>query len=300
MSTVGELVDATLNRWLYGTYRTKTNVLNGAIDASTATLDCRYAATAGEGSLLALDNELMEVTRAPQNVTTLNVIRAVRGTTAATHADGTTIEINPRYPRLSVRAAMLDELVAWPESLYRVTQITDTPVSSSGTIDVSTEIDPLSVRRVLAVWRSARCTTSDDRWFEVDWSSAKDAREPGSCDVYLNDLQATTTLTRNYRVVVGTDFVVDPFVDATDLQADVGVPRSAEDVLQLGIAYRLVTGREAKRLFTEAQGESRDATEIGSLDLARFGIQLMQLRDAGLVREADRLRGRYGVGVSGG
>lgn len=297
MSTVGQLIDATLNRWLYGTYRTKTNVLDGAIDASTDALTCKYAATAGEGSLIALDDELMEVTRAPQNVTALSVIRGVRGTTAATHADQTVIEINPRYPRLSVRAAMLDELVAWPESLYRVTQFETAPTGA--TIDVDAATTPLTPRRVLAVWRSAR-DSGDDRFREVDWSSAKDARAAGSCDVYLNDLANLTTTARTYRVVVGTDFVVDPFIDATDLQEDIGVPRSAEDVLQLGIAYRLVTGREAKRLYTESQGESRDATEVGSLDLARFGIQLMQLRDAGLVREADRLKGRYGIGVSGG
>lgn len=296
MSAVGELIDATLNRWLVGTYRQKTNVLDQDINDATDTIICKYPPpTVGDGSLIAIDNELMEVTRSPQQ-STLNVIRGVRGTNAADHAVPAIIDINPRYPRLSVRAAMLDEIVSWPETLYAVTTVNLSPTSA--TIDLSTHVTG-GIRRVLAVWRDGR-STSDDRWRSVDWTSAKDARGPGTCDIYLDNLQAISTTARNYRVVVGTDFVTTDFDDGVDLQTQVGVPRSAEDVLQLGIAYRLVMGREAKRLYTEAQGESRDAAEVGGLDIARFGSQLMQMRDVGIAREAKRLKDRYGVGVTGG
>lgn len=297
MSTVGELIDATLNRWLYGTYKTKTNVTADLVDDQVADIAFKYPAnTVGEGSLLALGDELCEVTRAVQNQTTVNVIRGVRGTLADTHPAGTPVEINPRYPRLNVRAAMLDEIIAWPETLGRVTQIEATPGIAS--LDISALTAPAKVRRVLDVTRSSR-TISDDRWFSADWHSIKDARFPGSCDIYFNNRQSLTCRMRSYRVVVSADFVTDNFDDDTDLQDDVGVARTLEDVLQLGCAWRLVTGREAKRLYTEAQGESRDAAEVGSLDPARFGIQLMQMRDAGIAREAKRLKDRYGVGITG-
>lgn len=297
MSSVGELVDATLNRWLVGTYRSKTNVLDQDIDDATDTIECKFPPpTVGDGTLIAIDDELMEVTRTPQQQT-LQVIRGVRGTNAADHTVPATIEINPRYPRLSVRAAMLDEIVSWPETLFAVTAVDMSP--TSGTLDLSGQLTGRAVRRVLAVWRDGT-STSDDRWRPADWTSAKDARGPGTCDIYLDNVQALSTTARNYRVVVGTEFDTTDFDDGVDLQATVGVPRSAEDVLQLGIAYRLVTGREAKRLYTEAQGESRDATEMGSLDIARFGIQLMQMRDSGIAREAKRLKDRYGVGITGG
>lgn len=296
MSSVGELIDATLNRWLVGTYRQKTNVLDQDIDDTTDTIECKFPPpTVGDGSLIAIDNELMEITRSPQQ-STLNVIRGVRGTNASDHAVPATIEINPRYPRLNVRAAMLDEIVSWPETLFVVSTVPLSP--TSGTLDLSTHVTG-RIRRVLAVWRDGP-NTSDDRWRPADWTSAKDIRGPGTCDIYLDNIQTLSTTARNYRVVVGTDFVTDDFDDGVDLQATVGVPRSAEDVLQLGVAYRLVTGREAKRLYTEAQGESRDAAEVGGLDLARFGIQLMQMRDTGIAREAKRLKDRYGVGVTGG
>lgn len=296
MSTVGAVIDATLNRWLYGTYRTRTNVLNADVSDTTAIIPMQYTAKAvGEGSLIAIDDELMEVIATPA-ANDLTVIRGMRGTDAVPHTVPAAVEINPRYPRLSVRAAMLDEIESWPETLFAVTTFTDSNSFPSATIDASTKIAPAGVRRVLAVWRAARFTGSDDRWFPVDWSSAKGARGPGTCDIYLEKVPGSA---QQFRIVVGTDFVTVPFADNTDLQAEVGVPRSAEDVLQMGAAWRLVMGHEAKRLYTEQQGESRDATEVGSLDIARFGAQLMNMRDAGVAREAKRLKDRFGVGITG-
>lgn len=299
MSTVGQLIDATLNRWLYGTYRTRTNILNSDILETADNVPCKYPpVSVGTGSLIAIDDELMEVIGVPQN-NNLPVIRGVRGTAQDVHTAPATIDINPRYPRLSVRAAMLDEIVSWPETMFNVQPfaITTDPTGGtpSATIDVSTTIAPAKVRRVLAVWRQSKRVT-DDRWYSVDFNSAKDARAIGTCDIYLSSVDDCTG---SYRVIIGTDFVTDIFTDDTDLQAYTGIPRSAEDVLQLGAAWRLVTGHEAKRLYTEQQGESREAAETGTLDLARFGAQLMQMRDAGLAREAGRLKDRYGIGVSG-
>lgn len=297
MSTVGELIDATLNRWLYGTYRTRTNVLDGDITNTATLIPCKYQPTAvGTGSLISIDDELMEVIASAQN-NNLQVIRGQRGTFADTHSDGDEIEINPRYPRLSVRAALLDELEAWPETLFSVTTFVASDAFPSGTIDVSTAVAPALVRRVLAVWGESTRSQSDNRWFPIDWNSAKDARGPGTCDLYIRQVPCRA---RNFRVVVGTGFVTEFVDDDTDLQVDVGCPRSAEDVLQLGIAWRLVTGHEAKRLYTEQQGESRDATEVGPLNIAQFGAQLMQMRDMGIARESKRLKDRYGMGITGG
>jgi len=74
-----------------------------------------------------------------------------------------------------------------------------------------------------------------------------------------------------------------------------GMTDGMGEVLMYGAAWRLVTGREARRLFTEVESESRNAQEVPALASVQLGKQLKAVRDARLGEEITRLRYAYGV-----
>lgn len=291
---IREIVDQALNEVLMGTYRGHYNSLDGSLDAVVTLIPVNSSLRAiGEQAIMEIDQELMYVV--PGGVDTggpsLTVIRGFMGTTAATHADGAQITINPRYPRSTILSAIKEDARSWPDQFYVV--LSDDVEVLDSVVDLQasfTRDDILSVVKVLRQW--SQSGVSSDRWMRVrDWRFEKDTDGPGSADLFVH----ASCTGSNLRVQVAVPMEdVDAWDEATDL-ADIGLPTSMADVLKYGACWRLVTGRETRRLFTEAEAESRLAADVPATSLLTLGRAMKQLRDQRLNEEIFRLTSRYGL-----
>lgn len=83
-----------------------------------------------------------------------------------------------------------------------------------------------------------------------------------------------------------------PTSTSTDLSTT-GLLASAYDLPPLGAAIRLMAGREIKRNFTETQGDTRRASEVGAGAVMQSANGLKQLRQQRISSEAARLDTLY-------
>jgi hypothetical protein len=315
MLTLGAGIDQILAEVLIGTYRGHWNTLKGDI---TTTLQTDITVGfdimgIGDGSILAVQQELMYVVPGGVNPSakTLTVLRGFMGTIAGLHPNGCVIEINPRYPRSNVLNTMLEEVESWPDELFRTQALTTTVLDGTTAIDVDALMGGTGssdVNGVLRVYRQKQGFDSG-RWIPLSgwrYESNLDQVDPnaqGSGTLFLNwdpcwDVRYGSA--RTIRILVARGFTLTPWGEATDPMADLGIPPSMHEIIKYGAAWRLVTGREGRRLFTEAETESRKAQEVPVQATAAFGQMLKKLRDARISEEIDRLRRQFPVRRSSG
>lgn len=296
MTTVADLIVET-QRLVHGTQRTEINVLAAAVNSSTTTITIEDAAGGiTERSVISIDDELMYV-RAVSG-TSLTVIRGYRSTAAA-HDDGKLIEVNPRFPQVMIRRALIDDIHSWPDSVYRE----QTQEYSLSTSEVGIDLDDFAtVRRILDVEMAA--TDNLLFWQRPYRTRLLTAADPGDFPsgngliVYPADFRSyptTGSSTYAVRVTAATDFVTSTFTDAIDVVTTVGLPATAIDIPPLGAAARLVGVREILRTNMGTQNQPRRAEEVPAGATIQTGLQLMQLRDRRLSQEATRLMARWGV-----
>lgn len=294
-STVGEVVDRCLNVWLLGTYSAQFNVLDQQADALQNEFVCRFPL--GEltpGGLIALDDELMHVYERDDTNNRFLAVRGVRGTQASVHLAGSAIEINPRFPRRMVREVMVEELDGWPDTLYAVQQYESSIAANVGTLTVPANVGDFATRQVVRV-RRASLSFVDDR---IRRTAGYELEERSSgTQIVLDRVESMTT---TFIVTVGCDFNTDPiedFGDEADLLTDCGLTKGMLEVLELGAAWRLLTGRASVRLFPEAEGQARSAQEVGAHDIPILANSIMAMRERAVAREASRLYKRFGFGA---
>ncbi len=293
---VGDVVDRCLNTWLLGTYSAQFNALSADATAADTELDMQLPpGEIGTGSLVAVDDELCYVAERDTTNNRLTVVRGVRGTIAATHQSGTPVEVNPRFPRFLIRAAMVEELDGWSPKLYQPKTYTASLTSTGTTIPIEGQIDEVDVFGVIRV-RRASIASFDDRYRRTNGYDVHGDFEGAGGTIMLADVVGTTT-TFNVTVACGfnTDQIED-FGDDADLIADVGLSRGMVEILELGAAYRVLMGRGSIRLYPEAQGQSRTAQEVGGRDIPAFAQALLGLRERAEKAEIERLYSRYGFG----
>lgn len=97
------------------------------------------------------------------------------------------------------------------------------------------------------------------------------------------------TLRVLYKAPFGT------FTSSATTMASAGCPDTLTDLLVLGTQIRAMAGREVKRNFMEAQGDSRRAEEVPSGAVANSMLQLQRLRRDRIVAESARLVRQYPV-----
>lgn len=292
---VGDIVDRCLNVWLLGTYAGQFNRIVGAITATETELDCDLPiGELGRGAYLALEDELCTIVERDSTNNRLVVIRGVRGTLPTTHPTHTVIEVNPRFPRFMVRTAMAEEIDGWPETLYAIKDFTADVASSSGIIPVETDIDHFTVRHVVRVRRQSLNIFDDRRRPTDGWEFESDLEGGGTINL-ASEIGCATS----FKVTVACAFNRGDILelgDECDLVDDVGLAPGMVEILELGACYRLLSARGAVRLFPEAQGQSREASEVGPRDIPQFALSLLGLRERAVARESGRLYSRYGFG----
>lgn len=293
MTTVAELIEETTNH-LYGTHRSLLNVLDGAVsDTTTTTFTMEDSVDPiAVGAFLSVDDELVYVRSKNAATKQVTVLRGQRGSTAATHADGALVEVNPRFPRFRVRRALQDEIRSWPDSVFRVAAVNlDTSDGVSGYNLAGVSSDFYAVLDVQLGPRSAsdRVDVTHPSFYVV--RDADTAIFASGAGIVVTGVLPTEA--RDLRVVVARPFDVSTFTDATSLENTVGLDAAQVDIPPLGAAWRLMAARDVKRSFGEGQGEPRRAEEIPPGFAASTATFLKRTRDARLSEEAIRLRGKW-------
>lgn len=278
MSTVSHVLEQCKSH-LYGTQRALLNRLKTATDTLTTTIVCEFPVDASpRGSYVSIGGELMYVWLQNLGDRSLTVQRAQRGTTAATHAIGELMEINPRFPTDLVLHAIEAEIRSWEPKLFRVATETVSVASSSRHADLQTAGE---IFAVIDAQRTPK--VGSDVWLPTIVRYDSHATPPA---IYLSNGAFGGG---DIRLALAVPFALESFDEGTDL-ATVGVTPDMEDIIPYGVAWRLLSSREVLRTATDAQGESRAAEEVPAMHISQAAQALKRLRDARIAEAQNRLR----------
>lgn len=293
-NTTSEIIE-TIGRWLYSDTRDERNRLNGAVaDTTTTTFTVKYDPKGIQrGTRLAVDLELVDVWDV--NSMTVTVARAADASVAAIHSDLSTVYVNPKFSRFHRLIAIneeLNDLSAPANGLWQVAFVDltwDAAVQGYNLTGVGDVNDILQVR-----WQA---TGTTKRWPLVPRSQWSVTRQmPASTFPSGTAIWLTSAIThgQTVRVFYKKPFNLLPTNDETvDVAATSGLPFSAHDILSLGAAIRLTTGRPIKRADTSTQGEPRRASEVSTGDVLQSPSALRRLRQDRIGAEASRLAAQW-------
>ena len=294
MTTVTEAVEATFEH-LYGGYRPAYNLLNGTITSGATTLVTELPTSGiAAGGFLAIDDELLLVKDVNAATKTVTVVRGFRATTAAAHSDDAIIEVNPRFPRHRVKAALRTEIRSWPESLYRVTSVNLDTVSGTSGYDLAGI--PSDFYSLLDVQLGPRTASNRVDWTRAGYQlvrGADTAAFPSGAGIVL-----TSTIpgeARDFRVTVSVPFDTEVWENDTDLEEDCGLAASMVDIPPLGAAARLMVGRDVARSFGEGQGEPRHAEEVPAGFAGSIATFLRRETNRRIAEESAKLAALYPI-----
>jgi len=287
VTTASTLIDRTVQQLLAGTVEER-NKIASSLDASTTSVPIEYSlGSLREQTVFQVDAELMYIWEANTGTKTLTVERGFGGTTAATHADGAIVTVNPRFPRSQVLQALNDELADLSSPMNGLFQMKTVDISYNGSdrqinlTGISTLIDLYDVR-----WRY----TSDDYPVVRNYRLMR--------NMPTADFASGLALTLDEPVMSSTIRIIykDAFTafasEASTLSSS-GATSELADLLVLGAQIRLLASREVKRNFVESQGDTRRADEVPAGAMNASVTNLLRLRRDRIQAEAARLNRQY-------
>ena len=293
MSTLETLVQKTKSKLTGSVGRDRINVLAVAINSTTTSLTCTYdpGPDLSSGSIIEIDFEQMFVLSVTASV--LTVIRGWNGTTAAAHLINEVITVEPQFPVQNIFDEIVQELRALPRSLYSVVTTTITFPANINQVDLLGATG--EVFRILSADRksvdgvgypsfnlSTRLIRNQDTSdFASGYCIAIDGGQAFKRDVTARVTYAKTLTTENLTIT-------------SNLQTDVGLLISAEDILTFGAASRLMYDKEALRLDISRQGQSRNALEVPVDSKAKQAQRWRMEAERRISEESTRLLGLYG------
>lgn len=297
-STLQQLIDQTKADYLMGGQRDIFSRLSATIDASTEVITL-IGNKPAPSSVLTIDTEDILVL-AVSGAATTAVKRGYNATTAASHTASTALVLhNARFPDWKILRAMNDELrsLSAPGNLFRVKTVPITSVSGQYGYDIAGAgidfLDLLNVEiRDLAgsFTTTKRFTRSHLPRVKRDMPTADFAS--GYALFFDRPLPASHTIYVTYAATYG---LVAAANLGTDIGTTTGLQTTAEDLLPIGAAIRLVLPREVKRNFTETRPESRPSVDVPPGAVARSAFTLEALRNRRINEERARLMAQYEV-----
>lgn len=269
------------------------NRLNGALTNNATSVVFKYDTTGiSPGTIIAVDLEEIRVWEI--SGTTASVVeRGVNGTTAASHDDLAYVSVAPKFSNFRILRAFNEELASLSSPLNGLYQMSTVEFTYNPSVAGN---DLAGVTSLDQVWRvEARYSG-----LPGDWSPVRRWR--------LDRLSDTGDFASGYGLYLGEGgqpgqpvrvWYRAPFtpLSTTDVTVDVnaasGLPASANDLLPLGAAIRLVLPREVRRNFTDAQGEPRRATEVPPGAVLQSARGLLQLQASRIAEESARLARQF-------
>lgn len=292
MTTVGSLLDRAKRSLLSGVVEER-NKLSSSVVAGDTSLVMTYELSGFRpGSVFELGSELIYVWSATSGTKTLEVERGYMGTTAASHSAGAIATLSPRFPTAQMFEAFnqdIDDISSPVHGLFRVITV-DLPYNGSDRqIDITgsgTILDLIDVRL---------------RYLNDDYPVLRDVRLQR--DLPTTDFPSGNALVFDQGTIAGTLRVryKAPFVRAASLSSDIQtvckIPDSMEDILEMGVQYRMLSLREVKRNFIESQGDTRRSDEVPPGSMRDSFANLLRMRRDRITSEAARLVRQYPVNL---
>lgn len=286
MSSFGELTDSTL-LYLYGytTLQDQATYLTADITASATTIPVADGTSISRGTI-EIGSELIWADSIDTTALTVTVPpygRGYRGSTATTHASGTRVVSSPLFPRRLVEGAINETIHAVYPDLYATAETTFTFNPA-----ITTYALPAGAVNVLAVsWQSigpSREWLPVRRWRLDKHAATSQFSSGASISIYDAVVPGRTVKVVYSKAPTTLSASTDDFVTTTGLSA------SAEDVIRLGAAYRMVPFFDAPHLSgmsAEADFAANMRPVGGASQLGKYLLQLYQIR---LAEEARRLQ----------
>ena len=299
--TVRYLVDRTFDLLLQSA-REERNQLASALDASSTTFTVTYdLANLARGTYIAIDDEVMYVwstTKGSGGTSTITVQRADKGTSPATHAAGSIIQVNPYFTRYSVKQTLKDEIRSWGPQIFQVLTADISATNYVRGYDMGALGQWFYVLNVTESPDPMTGITSDNMWSSVPYRierSANLAAFPSGNAIFFTSPQGVFSSPRTFHITYAAPFDVDTSFNDTDCLHITGVDYSNIDIAPYGAAWRLASGREIRRMLTEAQGQSADLTNFPAGYMVKAAEDFKNLRDSRLDDAEEQLRAMYPV-----
>lgn len=266
MTTTADLISDT-KRHLHGMQREGMNKLAAPAVEGATTLTFQYdLAGIQAGAYLSIGLELFYVWSVEPSSKTAVVEPGQLGSTASEHDQGDIVTVNPKFPDFQIFKALNDDLADLSSPLSGLFAMRSLDLTGSA---ARSGYDLAGLAGELQDIYEVRYRNGDgtsgylNDWTTVgSWELASDVDTTAFPSGHALFIHESIPSGRTVRVRYRTGFA--PLASLTDDVAVVtGLPESALDLPPLGAAMRLVAPREIKRNFTEAQGDSRRAEEVG-------------------------------------
>lgn len=292
MTTSIALAKETQRMLLSGT-KEELNVLAAAItDTTSTTVTLTYDLRGiQEGSVIEVDTEQMYVVVVNENAKTATVIRGYQDSTAATHSNGVTVTVNPKFALSAIYDAQndtVDDLTN--EGFFRITTVEQTFNAAVAGYNLTGITDLIDVYRV-----SYQESGTLKRWPEIRremWDVRRDVETDDFSTGFAVILAEGGSAGQQLRIEVKVP-LTRLTATSQDVTTQTGLLASAEPLVKYGSAMKLVYWRETMRNVFEAQGDSRRADEVpaGANIGAARGWQAIY--DRSLSNALDELHRRY-------
>ena len=291
MTTANDLVDATLD-FLLGGQDDPINVLSASIDSDDTTLAFTLDLDGiVPGVSLGIDLEVMRVLTVNSSAKTATVLRAQRGSTAASHSSGAVVQVAPRFSRWSVFRAINDDLDDLSgRGLFKMATVdlTYTPSVSGYNLTSVTNLDSIySVRyEVPGVSKEWPLIPASHYRFDRN-ADTGDFASGFSLVLYRGGYAG-----RSIRVAYKAPFT-RLSAGSDDVQTVAGLPATANDLPPLGAALRLQAGHESGRVAYESQPDTRRPDEVPVGANLQVASGWRRLREDRIDSELKRLARHY-------
>jgi hypothetical protein len=288
MTTAATVIDRTLRQLLSGTVEAR-NKLVSTITSSDTSVTVTYALEGLRvGQVFEIDSELFYIWAADTGTKTLEVQRGYNGTTAAAHTAGAIVTVNPRFPRAQCLEALNDEISDLSSPMHGLFQIKTLNLDYNGS-DVM-----LNLTGVTSIIDLIQVSV---RYMTDDYPIARKVRLVR--DLPTDDFASGFAVRFDQGVFPGRLRIVykaaygTAATESVDVNTTGGLQESCTDILALGTQIRLMSPREIKRNFTESQGDTRRADEVGAGAVGGSITNLQRLRRDRIQAEAARLARSY-------
>lgn len=292
MTTVSEVVEQVRSH-LHSMHRPQFEKLNGAVSTTATSLVWTYEGRGvGNGAYLALEEELVYVWTTASGSKQATIERGQLGSTATDHADGTIIEINPRFPAHHIIDNMAQEIHSWPDGIFTTSVVT---LTQSQTLTKDQKVFELTGTNrflwVLDVHREPE--DAGNEWRRIPWRLNKNL----DTSEVTAGMQISTRMPVDegdkISVLYAQSFDLSTFTTATDLNSTVGLADEHIDILKLGTAWRMMVGQEVVRSQIYSQNEPRAADEVPAGHANAVAQALKRERDQRIADEVIRLQRLY-------
>lgn len=249
------------------------------------------------GSILSIDHELFFVSSMNTSTNTAEVVPGYLGTTPANHANGATVEVDPRVPRGQIADFAQQEILSWHHELWRTVGVDVAVDRANRTYDLAGVTDQiyflLDVRAMPVGTATSFWNYSwvDDSWAHVNARLLRNQNTSQFASGYALQLNALPQKGSTLRVLYATPFDLSTFDTTTDLVADVGLRAEWCEIVEWGAKYRALTAAVTGRTAFRSGHMSREAEEVSTFDVMRASQYAASLRDQRFTKAAVDLRG---------